>query len=77
MNYHAPQKTKRDWEKEILECLESARQEVTNATGAKRDAALERYRIAMAQFTDLILHGAVPPEEPCYMETAAESSAGT
>ena len=64
--YESPNKTKQEWEAEMLECLEHARQHLSLASGAERMAALQHYREVLEQFHGLTLHGKIPPEKPCY-----------
>jgi hypothetical protein len=59
-------KTKQEWESEMLECLEDAQRRVLRTSGPERQAALENYRMVLQQFTSLILTGRIPPENPCY-----------
>ena len=61
-------KTRQDWERELLECLQEASRNYLSAKPPQRTAALEHYRIVLQQFNRLVISGSVPPEHPCYTE---------
>ena len=65
-HYERPNKTKQEWEAEMLECLEHAKARVAHSKGAERQAALEHYRHVLKQFNDLTIKGKIPSKEPCY-----------
>ena len=71
MNHEVPQKTKTEWEMEMLDCLERMKQDVLAFRGAKRDEALQHFQEVLTQLSKLVLHGTIPPEEPCYTSSAS------
>jgi hypothetical protein len=64
--YDKPNKTKQEWEAEMLECLEAAKKRVAHSKGAEREAALEHYRRVLEQFNGLTIKGRIPAKEPCF-----------
>jgi hypothetical protein len=71
MRYHKRPKTQEEWEKELRECLQNAKQELANANDATRQLAKARYSTILSQFARLILEGTIPPQDPCYDKEAA------
>ena len=65
-HYGKSDKSRTDWEIEMLDCLEEARRQVAESQGPRRSEALKHYRAVLRQFNGLVLEGMIPPEEPCY-----------
>jgi hypothetical protein len=65
-HYDKPNKTRHEWEAEMLACLEDAKKRVAQSKGAERQAALEHYRRVLEQFNGLTIKGKIPAKEPCY-----------
>jgi len=55
-------KTNEEWEAELTKRLETAKQELQNATDAQRAEAKVRYEKVLMQFCGLIVHGKIPED---------------
>jgi hypothetical protein len=64
--YNKPNKTRQEWEEEMLKCLEEAKARVSSASADDTLSALQHYQEVLRQFMALTNEGKIPTQSPCY-----------